>query len=88
MNKSEMAKRVYELSTEMRRLEKEAKELKEALKEAGSGKYGDYVVSIVEAERESFKLKDAKAGVTEAVWNKIKGFVNVTSYKTVKVVKA
>ena len=88
MSNIELAKRVYELNEQSKKIEKELSELKEALKAQGSGKYGEYVVLIEERERENFKLKDAKASVTEDFWAKIKGFVSVTQYQQVKVVKS
>ncbi len=88
MSNIELAKRVYELNEQSKKIDKELCELKEALKAQGSGKYGEYVVIVENRERENFKLKDAKASVTEAVWNKIKGFVSVTQYQQVKVSRA
>ena len=88
MKKSELAEKVFQLNAQSREIDKELKALKEQLKKAGPGKYGDYVVAINEQERESFKLKDAKSKVTATVWNKIKDFVTVSAYQVVKVSKA
>ena len=88
MSNTELAKRVYELSEQSRKIEKELSELKEALKASGSGQYGEFTVLVEDRERENFKLKDARATVSEAVWNKIKEFVSTTQYQQVKVVKS
>ena len=80
---------LYETSVESRKMEKRLKELKEIVKnDIGSGAYGDYIVTIEDRERESFSLKDARASVTKAVWDKIKVFVKVTEFKLVRVVRA
>ena len=88
MNTSDVAKRFFELNQEAHRIEKELSELKERLKNAGSGHYGEFVVAIELRERESFSIKEAKEHMTSYVWNKIKSFVRVTTYQQIKVVKA
>ena len=91
MNKKELAeiaKQLMNLNEEMKALEKMASERKEILKAAGSGQYGDFIVTVEERSRENFALKEAKTNLTQAVWNKISKFVKNTEYKQVKVVKA
>ncbi len=78
MNKRELA----EIAKQLMNLNKEI------LKAAGSGQYGDFIVTVEEKSRENFNLKEAKTNLTQAVWNKISKFVKNTEYKQVKVVKA
>ena len=91
MNKKELAeiaKQLMNLNEEMKQLEKMASERKEISKAAGSGQYGDFIVTVEARSRENFALKEAKTNLTQAVWNKISKFVKNTEYKQVKVVKA
>lgn len=88
MKTNEICEKILTLSEQNRKIEKELTELKDILKQKGSGRYGDYIVAVEDRERESFTLKEAKESLTEAVWNKIKDFVKVTAYQQVKVVKA
>lgn len=85
---SEIAAKVHALSEEHRAIERELKALKEQLKAVGSGQYGDYVVTVFDASRDVFKLKDAKRGLTKSVWEKVSQFVYETQYQVVKVVRS
>lgn len=87
--RDKLIKKVYEMNEKQKKLDKELKLLKSQLKEkVKPGQYGDFLVAIEERERESFSLKEAKAKVSKAVWEKIKGFVNTSSYESLKIVRA
>jgi hypothetical protein len=88
MSNTEIAQQVFELNQQHKEIEKKLSELKERLKAAGSGKYGNYLVAIEDRTRESFSLKDAREALSESMWERLKRFINVTEYQQVKVVKA
>lgn len=88
MSTTEICKRFLELKEKSTQIEKELEALKAEIKAAGSGRYGEFVVTVADQERESFKLSEAKKSLTPSIFEKIQAFISVSSYQVVKVVKS
>lgn len=87
MTPEEIAQRVFQLSEESKKIEQELAKLKTQLKEKGSNKYGEFIVCVSEAYRETFALKEFKEEFPDE-WEQYSPFIKGTTYQTVKVTKA
>lgn len=87
----EAAKQYFELRLEIERLEKRKDELKTVLRDAlekvplHSKEIGGYLCTLVRFERSFFKLKEAQAGLSDAVLAKLDPFIGVSDVEQVKV---
>lgn len=75
------AKRLYEVRSIIKELQAEEKELKQIFLDMSSFDSGEYLVSIIEKERESLD----KTSLTKELGSRIKNFMKKTQYKTVNV---
>lgn len=84
---TEIAERAFALMEQQKEIERQVKELKDQLKEAGNAQYGPFAVEVKECERETFKLSDFKKVVAPSLWAKVQGFVTLTQYKQVRIIR-
>ena len=75
------------LNERIKELTAQKEELKDQVALLKEGKYGDMMLVKPSVSRESFKLKDAKAELSEAVLAKIKKYISQVEYQEVRVTR-
>lgn len=84
--KEELLKRFTHLKAEAADIEGELSLLREKIiEQIAPGQYNDYLVLIEDQERESFQWKQAQATLPDPILQRLREFVKISKYQTVKV---
>jgi hypothetical protein len=87
MTTEQLASRFQELKEQKKAIEAEYRDIAQKLETAGPGQYGSMVVLIDRCQIDTFKLKEAKAELSENQLDFIRKYITQTERVTIKVQK-